>query len=396
MTILSEIATQNFGDMNHGNNRTVFRNPRGRKRFYSFTSLAAVPASFAGQINYFWSEDQLIWTAGSTAPLSESADTDAVRGDFDVKIHDDGSQLEVFVVANFRNDADLKYRRGTIADGDDTITWGGSQQTIDSAINYENISGTYTEYQSVAIARTDNGRLVVAFSEDFNTMGKDYRLIKVIGSSTDGNTPSWSGETTVHDGSGSTNNQNKEGTYVGLEAFDSTFGDRVLLYGRTPDSVDNTSYGISAWVYSWGGVSMTQETSSVDFIDGGSTSTDVANLSVTIGSDDKVNFATAVSSQMNHDKFGTAGSVTGSTTQTQVDTGAGIFRGCTISKNTTTSELVLFWTDYSAIVDLFYAITDDTTISWSSIYPIPSNLLVNELNSSQEHQAGAIHLAFKV
>ena len=55
---------------------------------------------------------------------------------------------------------------------------------------------------SVAIAHTDNGRLVVAFTEDFKDMGKAFRQTYIIGADGDGASPSWSNETMIDDPSG--------------------------------------------------------------------------------------------------------------------------------------------------------------------------------------------------
>ena len=384
-------ASINFGAMNKGNNRTVFRNPRGRKRYYSFFGTVASTGAFGGSVNYKYSEDGRSWNSGALA-LSESGDGVEVNPDFDIKINDDGSQLEIFVVANFLNDGDLKYRRGTIADTADTVAWQGSQETIDASINYEQIGGTYNDFQSVAIARTDNGRLVVAFTEDFNTMGKDYRLIKLITGSDDSNAPTWANETTVVDGSGNTNNQDKAETWVGLESFDSSFGDRILFYCRAPDTANSSWYDIHAYVYSWNGSSFTQEASDTSVSTGGA-ATGAGGLSGVIGTDDKCNLVFENElNDIDHVKFGTAGAL-GTPSESGIVTATDI-NACSIAINKTTNDLFVFYVTESD--ELNYKLTDDTTISWSLERSIPTGFAITSISSSQEDQAGALHLAFRV
>jgi hypothetical protein len=173
-----------------------------------------------------------------------------------------GSQLVIWVVGIGWDEVagafQTKYRRGTIADAATVIVW-GTPQVIDAALNDEGISGA--EY-CIALARTDNGRIVVAFTEQYNTMGKDYVLTKLIGSDGDGASPSWSGETTWDDPSGNSNNQGKADIWFGLESFSSSYSNRVLLYARIPDGFGGAYYRIVTAVPEWNGTVFSNTTQS--------------------------------------------------------------------------------------------------------------------------------------
>jgi len=203
--------------------------------------------------------DQFLDLEYSTNGTTWSNSTQQIYGPFgasvvicyDVKIYDSGSDLKIFVVLTDSNYEDLIYIRGSLGDSDSIQTW-DSYQTIDAALEVQ-INSDF----ACAIARTDNGRLVVAFTEDDQIKGVDYRLTKIIGSDGDGAAPTWSSETTIHDPTSYSVNEDKGDVYMGMESFDSTYPNRVLIYGKVPQQSDVGVYETKAWTYEWNGSSMT-------------------------------------------------------------------------------------------------------------------------------------------
>lgn len=226
--------------------RLVFRNPRGNKNYYAlYAKYSGSPAGFVSE----YSSDGTTW---SNTPQQLNSSGSLRRGD--AKIYDDGSQLVIFVayrVDIFSGNSDLYYRRGIIGDSDDDITW-DSEQTVKATLG----NGLGTSDTFCAIARTDNGRLVVAFTEDTHSKCKDYRQTKLIGSDGDGASPTWSGETTWDDPSSSANNENKSAVYIGLESYSSSVlsGNGVLIFGRIPDATSAApNYKITTDEVTWNG-----------------------------------------------------------------------------------------------------------------------------------------------
>jgi hypothetical protein len=377
--ILSDYETASFYDgsrSNRGNNRICFRNPRGRKRFYTFSGLRGGAAT-SQYVYYYWSEDGKYFPAANKVSVDNSTGSGTNWVGFDVKIHDTGSSLDVFLIIYYENDGDT--------DTSDTITW-STRDPIDTAI-----SKLLTLTHSVAIARTDNGRLVVAFTEDKTVHGKDYRVIKTITGSSDGAAPTWANETDLYDPAGDANQQDKDDCAVGIEAFDSTYGDRVCIYARTARGTGTApaDYGVDVWVYTWNGSSFTQEATDTPIT---ASSVTGVSVSVAIGSDDKVNLlAKNNTSDLIHYKYPTAGALGTETTYTVHDTFSTV-AFATLSIDRTTNDLYAFWVRD----DTFgYKKTDDTTISWSAQYDIPigfTDLLY--VSSSQRDYGGAIQLAY--
>lgn len=254
MTSIVQAGVDGLG-LSKGQHRTVFRNPRGLKYYYSFYVYAPIGVQ---EVYYKASADGRLW-GGSVSALTRGDGSD-VWNSFDVKIHDDGSQLEVWIVgvcdSGSSGNYETLYRYGTIADAASTISW-STLQTIDA-----NIETLLSDPHCIALARTDNGEIVVAFTEDFVYKGKDYRYTKLIGSDGDGAAPSWSGETTWDDPSGSTNNQNKGEVWFGLESFSSSYPDDFFIYASVPVPTTTTSYEVSTAVPDWdqGGAGFTNTT----------------------------------------------------------------------------------------------------------------------------------------
>lgn len=231
--------------LSKGQHRTAFRNPRGNKRYYAMFKGDGVTSHY---LYYRWSTTGDSWAASPPSILNYGTSEGNIHS-YDVKIHDDGSQLEVWIVThgydNVADEYQTKYIYGTISDSSDTISW-STVQIIDAAINPE-----MTGPHCIALARTDNGELVVAFTEDYTSKGKDYRLTKLIGSNGDGAAPSWSGETIWDDPSADSDNQNKDEVWFGLESFSSSYPNRVLLCGRFPDGLTTSAYDGNTVVPDW-------------------------------------------------------------------------------------------------------------------------------------------------
>ena len=241
MTVTVQTAS-GLGEINKGQHRTTFRNPRGNKNYYSFYM-----GDTSNNITSEYSVDGILW---SNTPQEFMSFINA--DSFDVKIHDDGSQLEVWVVGMGLHSASLaqtKYVYGTISDSSDDIAW-NTEQAIDADITREMISR-----MCVSLARTYNGKIVVAFTEDITVKGKDYRQTKLIGSDGDGAAPSWSGEITWDDPSVNSNNVNKDLIWFGLESYSSSVlsGNGVLIAAILPSATDTGTYLLGADELTWNG-----------------------------------------------------------------------------------------------------------------------------------------------
>lgn len=236
-------ASANLG-LSKGQNRTVFRNPRGNKNYYALS----MDWTSQGNIISEYSVNGVSW--GNTPQEVISWINGA---SFDVKIRDDGSQLEVWVASIGLHSPDVrqtKYVYGTIGDSDNDITW-NTVQVIDADIIDEGFSGLHC----ISLARTDNGKIVVAFTEDMHDKCKSYRLTKLIGSDGDGASPSWSGETTWDDSSTDSNNQDKDEVWFGLVSYsaDEGSGNAFHIYARVPSSNTVSDYNVVWDFITWGG-----------------------------------------------------------------------------------------------------------------------------------------------
>lgn len=245
----STVQTSGSLGICRGNNRTIFRNPRGQKSYYAFYRYNVT------SIAYEYSTNGTVWTNSPVAVLSLGSP--GPMDSFDVKIYDDGSDLYVYIVGHGwwgNTDQRVIYKRGVISDATSTISW-GSENTVKSSIT------DLGSIHNCAITRTDNGELVVAFTEHLTLKGKDYCLIKLIGSDGDGAAPSWSGEITLVDTSTNTNNQNKFQVWFGLESYSSSYGDKVFFYGRVPESTLSYGYSTLTSVPIWdqGGAGFTNQ-----------------------------------------------------------------------------------------------------------------------------------------
>jgi hypothetical protein len=375
-------STSNLG-LTKGQNRVVFRNPRGNKNYYVFYTNS-------NQAYYEWSSDGVDWTE-TVGTITANPTNDVVEC-IDVKIYDNGSSLTVFVVmALFDNSAggtDLLYRRGTIPDASNPITWTAAVQNIDSGI-----VKILSAPMCAAIARTDNGELVIAYTEDFGTMGKDYRRTYLLGSDGDGGSPSWSGVTLWDDPSGGNNNDLKGDVWFGLENFGSTQGDRVLIHGRFPDANDSTDYAHKTGVPDWGGTSFSNTTQANNGLSD-------TQAKVVAGLIDAADFAHIIywaggaTAELKSRKAGTAGDDDWSSTATVK---AGDVDACTLTLDTgpATDELYIFYHDAADSTDFHYKTTPVDTISWSSEETVTFSSDLIALSSWSRDVESGLHIGIE-
>jgi hypothetical protein len=303
--------------LSKGQHRAFFRNPRGNKRYYAFYH------NFGNNdLEYEWSSDGITWTNTPIQIEDNTVDTDS----FDVKVRDDGSQLVVWVAMISRGEADLKYVRGTISDASDTISW-GTVQTVDAALSIV-LAGPLC----CGIARTDNGRLVIPFTEDVTEHGKDYRQVWFYGSDGDGASPTWTLDSAAWDDpSGNTNNQDKDEVWFSVEGFGEDYPNRFLIVARVPSGSSTTTYqGVSA-VPDWNGTAFSNKTQ--NNLNSGANANSANVISGLVDESDHAHviYRRGTTAQLLYEKAATAG---------DDDFGAGILvknnniDACTLSLNT--------------------------------------------------------------
>jgi hypothetical protein len=250
MTVI--VQTGSLG-LSKGQHRTVFRNPRGNKYYY--TLYVTDDVGLGAFLQYEYSNDGVDWSNAPSGSIPFTGEGGSEIHSFDIKITEDagGSQLVIWGVAiGYEQTAgahQTKYVRGTIADAGNTITWGAAQ-VIDADINDEGMGDPHC----IALARTDNGEIVVAFTEDFRDMGKTYRLTNMIGSDGDGATPNWTDEWIIADPSQNSNNQDKSEVWSAMEAFSSDFPERVAFLMRFPHESDSYDYEMGEVIVEWDSV----------------------------------------------------------------------------------------------------------------------------------------------
>lgn len=242
----SEVHASVVLGLSKGHHRTCFRNPRGLKRYYAFYIDDATDT-----LRYEWSSDGTTWT---TAPITVIG-TEVYS--FDIKIWEDPDNNQLVLslaVWNPGSGVRIAYKRGRIEDAFNLVFWSLTQD-IKNGLD-DDLAGL----QCIAIARTDNGRMVVAFTEDFTTMGKGYRQTKLIGSDDDSGSPVWSGETVWDDPSVNANNKDKDQVWFGLESYSSSYPNRVLLGVRCPDPVTVAAYSFVTAYPEWDGTAFSNTT----------------------------------------------------------------------------------------------------------------------------------------
>jgi hypothetical protein len=222
--------------------RVVFRNPRGTKYYY------VIYEDDSDNLVIEKSSNGVTWSETPQTILASESVTCS-----DTKIMDTGSQLDIFMVFATNNigwdDDRVDYVKMTISDSASDVTINSIQNILTLPdgvlINSSSIG--------VAIARTDNGELIIVYSQDKTVHGKDYRETFIIGSDGDGTAPTWSGTTSLYDPSGDSNNDDKGRVGYALESYSSSqfSGDGALLLARLQDSTGSTTWKVSSDEISW-------------------------------------------------------------------------------------------------------------------------------------------------
>lgn len=368
-----------------GHNRVTFRNPRGTKYYYCVWADDENPE----RINVKRSEDGVTWSASQGYDLFGSS---GHVESYDVKISEDSgnSQLELwFAVHGYSsNDTEtqVQYIYGTIADAAVALNW--SRQ-----VAVAGITNILSDDHCVALARTDNGEIVIAFTEDITLKGKDYRYTKLIGSDGDGASPSWSGEIIWDDPTGDSNNQNKGTVYFGLENFSSSYPDSFLIYARVPESTTTTySQAVSA-VPDWdqGGSGFTNTTQAT--IESGYLGV-AAIITGLIDESDitHVVYISGISSDVLHKKAGSAGDDNwGSSTAIETTTTA-IAATIALDTGPSTDEIYIFWHGLTDLVDFHYRVSPVDTIAFGPKHTVSFHADITALSSWNRVIENSLHI----
>ena len=111
-----------------GATRCVFQNPRtGSNQYYYAVYQQYAIGTNNDSIKSEYSTSGTSW--GNSAQTIQSGTSGPVDGGYDLEIHDDGSQLVVFLTY-IDSDNDIMYVRGIIGDSDNDITWGTPQAVV--------------------------------------------------------------------------------------------------------------------------------------------------------------------------------------------------------------------------------------------------------------------------
>ena len=226
-------SSADMGDMGPtGANRLVWRNTRGHQRWYA---IYRDRSNF--EIDSEWTNDPSVW---ETAARIQTVSTTVPAGNaFSVTswAEDDGTQFVIWAV--YCDLDQIWYRRGTVGDHDNDITW-GTQREISTR-------GTSGSFPLLAVTRTANDRIIVAYDqEDAST--KDVYLL---GSNNDGDNPTWTSQ--IMDNSAF----DAPDLWGSLDRFDGGNGNRVLFVTRTGGGAAPATYFGTSYVPEWDGTSWT-------------------------------------------------------------------------------------------------------------------------------------------
>lgn len=385
----------------HGQNRTVFRNPRtsSKQRYYAFYMSDGNTTGANASVRCEWSADGVDWTNSFIMTPCDLPSDLGVAGaeahSFDVTMHDSGTQLEVWVVfigwdaygTSYRS----RYAYGVVPDDSDIIQF-YDDLNIDSNINDEGMGR-----HSIALTRTSNGELIVASTEDYRDMGKNYRQVILRGSNNDGTSPSFGADQIIWDDpSGSTNNQNKDEVWFGLENFSSSYSDDAFIYARVPNSTDNTDYDVVTAVPNWdyGGSGFTNTTQAGWGILRPETGEVISGL---IDASDIAHFFyhqyAATDWHIYYRKAGTAGDDDLGIATTVLSGAAGGWDAltCTLDTGPSPNELYVFSPDGSW--NLQYRITPVDTIDFGPEHVYSYHYNMDQLSSWSRVIENSIHLA---
>lgn len=225
-----------FGGTFADNTRAVWKHPRGTEGRYVVYRDPGT-ASLA----YRWSADGKAWSAA--IPIASGSPKN-----FDLALHDTGADLRVFLVT-VDGDGTVTYRLGILSDGSDTIAWQPAQTVVQA-------TKVLSRSLAASIARTAEGRLVVAYASDVAVGTDAYRTTRIIGSDGDGAAPAWGGDVLWDDPGRAAANVGKDAVYYSLSPFGTNHPDRILLAAHVPDG-GSSIYAVVTAAPVWNGVAFT-------------------------------------------------------------------------------------------------------------------------------------------
>ncbi|HKZ90459.1 MAG TPA: PKD domain-containing protein, partial [Thermoplasmata archaeon] len=235
-TELASAAT--LGDTINDNTRVVFRNPRGLQQRY-----VIYKDTLNGDLVYRFSESGCQWSGKQVI-------SSATPSNFEVAVHDSGSDFRVYFAVV--ESSVVKYRMGVVADSSSFIAF-------EPEIVVRLVTQTLMERPlAVSIARTYNGRLVVAYATDITVAGRVYRTTHLIGSTDDGPAPAWAGDILWDNPSSSVNNANKDEVYYSVASFGPTYPNRFLFAASVPESTDTVHSKVVTADAEWNGATFTR------------------------------------------------------------------------------------------------------------------------------------------
>ena len=214
------------------NSRLVFQNPRGLHRYYAFFFSMT-----SATLSYRYSSDAVKWSDPQFAIPGGS-------GSAGVWVHDSGMLLIVHAVASGTVPGSIVYRRGTISDFVDPISW-TQAQTVEPG-------GTNAGSFGLSITRTANGRPVITAVSEIS-IGGTYRYeVRAWGANADSATPVWTRASVIPSFTSLAQRQSSGFT----SAYSST-GNYVFIAGSAARALKSVGSPFDvSWVRaSWDGVS---------------------------------------------------------------------------------------------------------------------------------------------
>ena len=203
------------------NTRLTFQNPRGLHRYYAFFY-------YGGDLTWFYkfSSDGIKWS-------TYQGGLDGSLGSASVWVSDNGFQLIVHFVASGSFFGSIMYRRGTIADLSETITWTAPQTVVPSGL------GTF----GLSVTRTASGRPVITAVAE-STTSPSYRYeVRGWGANADSTAPVWTPATLMPSSMGLV--QRQSGGFTSAYAAG---GNYVFVASSAARALVSTS---SPWDVSW-------------------------------------------------------------------------------------------------------------------------------------------------
>lgn len=362
-------APASLGGSTNDNTRVTFRNPRGTHRFY---------VVYEDMVNhdlvYRWSPEGCSWGA-------EQIISTANPSNWDVFLHDTGSALMVYIV--IVENADVKYRRGSIADASDTIAF-------DPKATVAKASKLLGRPLSASIARTANNLLVVAYTTDVTVSGRTYRTSRLVGSNSTGPSPTWRGNILWDNPASDIDNAEKDRVAFTMGPWDASFPNRVLIAAHVPFGSNPSAYGHVSAAPDWDGTSFANRAQTVAIAP-----VDPADsLSCLVDTMDTAHCAFEDTSELYSVKAQSPGDDNWAVPMLAVPASDESGRSTlTIDTMEEPDRLYLVYDNAQNDVDLCYRTTPVDDIAWSPKTTISYPQDVTDLTSGVRDYSGGIHVA---